>query len=203
MRTMEEEMQEGTQVDEVFGGTAIPVPPFQPDAHRVTITAVGSGHSSDKGTPFIEIFWRSIDVPTLERTTKVWIPREYEEAGFPARFDTKTMAEGQQISYRLGIRSSDNSATLQILVENPDSIAKQAGRDPVELGLKRATTLEEYADNLNKMLQGIDCIITRKARGGDDPAFANTPEVKRWFPIDIAERRPKVLKGLQLAWKQE
>lgn len=186
---------------DIFAVQEIAPPPFVPDAHQVIITSVESGHSADKGTPYVQINWRSKDVPTLESNTRLYFAKEFEDSGFSATFDPKTLSPGHQIWFRGTVASKDKTATLQRLVFNEDSVARKAGRDPVELGLKIATTLEGYTSNLNEMLQGVDAFIIRKARGGDDPAFANQAEVKRFLPYDAYENNPKLFKNLVLQWE--
>ena len=212
---VDEQLETGAA--DIFETPVIEVPRAQPEAHRAVITSVESGHSSEKGTPFVQINWQSRDVPTIEDNMKIWIPKMVEESGFSAKFNPKSMESPQQTSFRMGIASSDRRATLQELVFNAEgdveieegkkplhvknSLARAAGRDPVELGLKAAHTLEEYAANIHAMLQGLECVVVRKAKGGDDPAFANRLEAKAFLPADIAETNPKRLKGLRLVWE--
>lgn len=191
------------QQDDVFSTPELVAPKPEPIAHRATITAVTGRHVGEKETPAIDILWVSRDIPTVEGKMTIWIPRAYEAAGFAADFDPTTMEPGQQTSFRIGIASSDKRAALQQLVFNADSVARAAGRNPKDLGLKRATTLEEYAANLNSMLQGVEAIAFLRARGGDDPAFANNLEAKRFAGPDAYEQRPKMFKGYRLAWQND
>lgn len=192
-----------TQSADIFETPEVKAPPFEKDAHQAVIVSVDSGHSREKETPYVQINFVSKNAPSVEGNIKIWLPKAFEAAGFGVKFDPSVLDSGQQTSYRINVASSDKRAALQQLVFNPDSIARKAGRDPVELGLKQATTLAEYAQNLNAMLQNIEVIVLRGPRGGDDPTFANVGEAKRFLAPDVVDNKPKLLNGYQLAWQNE
>lgn len=203
----EEAMQE-TGADDVFDTPAISVPASAPDAHRAVVTGVTLKRlNNEKETAVISIALTSRDVPTLEQTLDIFVPKGYETGiSEGAAFDPNTLPEEegnkQQTSFRMGFANSEKTASLQRFVFNPDSIARKAGRDPRELGLTRATTLEGYVDNISKMLTGVEVIFLRRERGGDDPAFKHQLQVRDLVPADEYENNPKRFKRYQLAWEQ-
>ena len=196
-----------TQEDSFFETPEIQVPRTPPDAHRAKITGVTLARlNNDKQTAVIEIGVVSQDVPTLEDKLSIFVPKGYEEGvSQGSRFDPTSLPEEegnkQQSSYRYGFSNSDKTATMQLLVTNADSVARRAGRNPIELELKRnPATLEEYVENIGKMLTGLDVIMIRREKGGDDAAFAHRLVVKDILAADEYERNPKRFKRYVLAW---
>lgn len=206
----EEVLDEQETGADFFETPVIAVPRTPPDAHRVVVTSVTSKHlNNDKQTAVISINVTSRDVPTLETSLDIFLPKVFEEGiALGSKFGVSTMPEEegnkQQTSYRMGIANSDKTATLQRLVFNPDSVARGAGRDPVALELKRnPQSLDEYTENLNKMLEGVEAIMLRRERGGDDVAFAHSLQVRDLLPADEFERNPKRFKKYVCAWDSQ
>lgn len=214
--TDEVEQYQGS--DDVFETPEFAVPTTPPQIHNATITDVVCGHSQNKGTPFIEIQTVSKDVPTLDsRKTSItiWLPKGWEDHIGEAKFDRASLDEKERNSYIRNIANGDKTATLQRYVFNAEgvatnskgkeftvtgSIARKAGRNPAELGLKKATDLESYAANIRAMLQGVDVLVTLKERGGDDPAFQHQLEAKDMFSPDEYALNPKRFKNFAPAW---
>lgn len=201
------EVEEVTGED-FFSTPEIAVPATPPDAHRAVVTSVTSKHlNNDKQTLVISVNLTSRDVPTIETSLDIFVPKMYEEnIALGAKFDPSTLpaeqGNNQAFSYKLGIANSERTAALQRYVFNPDSIARKAGRDPIDLGLIRnPQTVDEYVGNLNKMLEGVECIMLRRERGGDDPAFAHQLQVRDLVPADEAETNPKRFKKYVKAWE--
>lgn len=192
--------------DNVFSTPELTVPPTPADAHQGTITSVSLRHlENEKRTAIISIGLTSRNVP-LETSLDVFVPKWYEENGFEPGFNPKDLPEEegnkQQTSYRMGFANSDKTATIQRLVTNPDSIARKAGRDPLQLGITKPHSLEEYVANLEKMLVGVECIFLRRPRGGDEVAFKNQLRCADIIGADEFELNPKRLKRYVLAWQQ-
>lgn len=203
MQTDEEVVQQDGAGEDFFDTPALEVPKTPPDAHRATVTSVTSKTlNNDKQTAVLSVNLRSIDLPTLETSLDIFIPKGFEEnIGNPA-FNPSELPEEegnkQQTSFRMGIANSEKTATLQRLY----AIARKAGRDPVELGLKRKPTgLAEYTENYNLLLQGLEVIMLRRERGGDDPAFSHQLQVRDVVASDEYEQNPKRFKRYQLAWE--
>lgn len=200
-------MQEVTGVSEdAFETPELVVPPTPADAHQGTITSVSLRHlENEKQTAIISIGLTSRNVP-LETSLDVFVPKGYEENGFEPGFNPKDLPEEegnkQQTSYRMGFANSDKTATIQRLVTNPDSIARKAGRDPLQLGITKPHSLEEYVANLEKMLVGVECIFLRRPRGGEDVAFKNQLQCKDIVDASEAELNPKRFKKYVRAWEQ-
>lgn len=204
MKPVVEEVDQAMGVDDFFDTPSIEVPKTPPDAHRATITAVTLKRlNNDKETAVIVVGLLSRDVPTLETSLDVFVPKGYEEnIALGSGFDPSTLPEEegnkQQTSFRMGIANSDKTATMQRLY----AIARGAGRDPNELGLERKPqTIDAYAENYNKLLQGLEVIFLRRERGGDDPAFSHQLQVRDVLPADEYERNQKRFKKYQLAWE--
>lgn len=195
--------------DNFFDTPELAVPASEPQAHRAVITSVTlKTISTHDDWPVIEIGVTSRDVPTFEDRLGIFIPADFDVA-LGSKFDPSTLPEGdgfwaqQQTMFRRNVANSEKTALLQQLVFNKDSVAQRAGRDPRELGINpRPATLEEYTDNLNKMLQGVEVIIKLRERGGDDPAFKHQLQVKAIVSADDYELNPKAYKKYQLAWEQ-
>ncbi len=181
-----------TNEDDIFYLPPLDAPKSDPDAHRAVITGVTFGRvNNEKQTGMIEIGLVSRDVPTLDQKLTVWVGKALEPAVL-GQVDPKTLPENQQTSYRISFSDKSGRALMQRLVFGADSIAIKAGRNAKELGLKRATTIEEYASNLNEMLQGVEVIMLRDERGGLNPAFEHTLEPKNIVPPDAYETSPKM-----------
>ena len=196
---------DGAAGEDFFETPVLSVPKTPPDAHRATITSVTSKTlNNDKQTAVLSINLRSNDNPTLETALDIFIPKGFEEnIGNPA-FNPSELPEEdgnkQQTSFRMGIANSEKTATLQRLY----AIARKAGRDPVELGLKkRPAGLEEYTENYNLLLQGLEVIMLRRERGGDDPAFSHQLQVRDVLAADESETNPKRFRKYTRAWESQ
>ena len=219
----EQEVEMNNELNEdVFDTPTIEVPATEPEVHRGVVTGVSVRRlNNEKQTAILSIGLVSKDVPTLEKSLDIFIPKGYEEGIGDSSFDVSSLPEEQgnkqQTSYRMGIANSEKTAALQRYVFNragtyqnskgkdvlvADSIARKAGRNPIELGLKKATTLDELAENVGKMLQGVDVLFTLKERGVDDPAFSHQLNVKDIFSADEYELNPKKFKSFRPAWEQ-
>jgi hypothetical protein len=188
--------------NDFFSVQELEVPPSAPDAHRATIVSVEGITSKEKRTPGVKISFVSRDVPTLETNKVIWLPKQYVEQLGSKSFDPRTLDEKAQVSFRMSVANSDKTAELQTLVFNPNSVARSAGQDPQELELTQPVDFDSYVANISAMLVGVECIITRRERGGDDPAFKHNLEVKKIFPADAYETNPKAFKNYQRAWEQ-
>ncbi len=177
--------------EDVFNLPTLDAPPSEPDAHRAVITGVTFGRvNNEKQTGMIEIGLVSRDVPTLDQKLTIWVSPALEPAVL-GQVDPKTLAPNLQTSYRISFGDKSGRAQLQRFVFNKDSIAAKAGRNASELGLKRATTIEEFASNINEMLQGLEVIMIRGERGGDNEAFKHNLEPKDILPGDEYETNQK------------
>src|SRR6185369_9988021 len=89
----EPEVLEGA--DDFFDTPAIEVPKTAPDAHRATITEVTLRRlNNDKETAVISIGLVSRDVPTLETSLDVFVPKVWEQnIGLGGAFDAATLPE--------------------------------------------------------------------------------------------------------------
>lgn len=198
-----------TGTEDAFDAFSTPeliVPPTPADAHQGQITSVTLRRlENEKQTAIISVGLSSRNVP-LETSLDIFVPKVYEEGGFSAGFNPKDLPEEegnkQQTSYRMGFANSDKTATIQRLVTNPDSIARKAGRDPLQLGITKPHSLEEYVENLAKMLVGVDCIFLRRPRGGDEVAFKNQLRCADIISADEAELNPKRFRKYVCAWQQ-
>jgi hypothetical protein len=215
-RTYEDVVDTDTGVEQdIFYVAPFEVPPNPPDAHQAIITSVnGVTLNNEKQSTKIEINLVSRNVPTIEMRLDIWIPKGYlPHIGDPS-FDYKTLPaiyfgkgdprnNNQQQAFSISISNSDNKGTLQTLVLNKDSVARSAGRDPKELGLKAATPgdFEGYVSNLRAMLEGVECIVLRKERGGDPP-YNHQMDVKKVLPANAIDI-PKLYKGYQPAWAND
>ncbi len=217
--TLEETMIDQTEQqfegsDDVFETPVIEVPATPPEVHRGTVTNVTLRRlNNEKQTSIISIGLVSRDVPTLEKSLDIFVPKLWEESiGDLSQFKASDLpsekGNNQKFSYQSSIANSDCTARLQRYVFNreatktnskgkefqvKDSVARAAGRNPIELGLKAATDLETYTENVNKMLQG---------RGGDDPAFSHQLNVQDLFSSDEYELNPKKFRNYAPAWEQ-
>jgi hypothetical protein len=213
--------QMGQTTDDVFETPVIEVPATPPEVHHGTVTGVTLRRlNNDKQTSIISIGLVSRDVPTLEKSLDVFVPKLWEESiadlsQFKASDLPSEKGNNQKFSYQSSIANSDRTARLQRYVFNKesvytnskgkevtvkDSIARAAGRNPIDLGLKLATDLETYTENVNKMLQGLDVLFTMKERGGDDPAFAHQLQIQDLFSPDEYDVNPKRFKSFSPAW---
>ncbi len=223
---LEEQMTEDVQQvmsEDVFDTPVIEVPATPPEVHRGTVTAVTLRRlNNEKQTSIISIGLVSRDVPTLEKSLDIFVPKLWEESiadlsGFKASELPSEKGNNQKFSYQSSIANSDRTARLQRYVFNrestatnskgkeftiQDSIARKAGRNPIELGLTAATDLETYTENVNKMLQGLDVLFTMKERGGDDPAFSHQLNVQDIFSPDEYDTNPKKFRNYAPAWGQ-
>jgi hypothetical protein len=201
-----------------FSLPTLEVPKTPADAHRAKIDAVTARYGKEKGTPGVQITLTSLDVPTITQNMTIWLSKEFADAlETGAKFDPSVLTPGQQTSYRINVANSDYNAILQELVFNAagsvvlgngkqrivkDSVAVAAGRTPASLGLRPARNFDEYVENINKMLQGLEVIMKRGERGGDDPAFSHNLEPKKILSADAYETNPRAFRGLVLAWNQ-
>lgn len=206
-QTDEPEIETG---DDFFQTPALEVPVTPPQIHRAIVNGVSYVElNNEKGSKKISISLTSRDVPTLDQRLDIWVPKGFAaNVALGSKFDPKTLPEEpgnkQQGTFTRGFANSDKTATLQRFVFNPDSIARRAGRDPIELGLTRnPQTMVEYTENLSKMLSGLEVLMTMREQGGDDPAFKHSLEVKDLFAPDEAELNPKKFKNFQKAWGEQ
>jgi hypothetical protein len=209
---MIEETVDTVETNDFFDTPQLEVAATEPEAHRAVITAVTLNKiSSREDWPVIEINLTSRDVPTLEQRYSIFLPKAFDDTAVAAgrKFDPKSLPEDangdfwskQQTMFTRNVANSDSTAALQKLVFNTDSVARHAGKDPVQEGLVRPTTVEEYASNISKMLTGVECIMLLRERGGDDPAFKHQLQVKDILSADEAENNPKRLKKYTLKWE--
>jgi len=208
-------VDEQVEIDNDFFATpSLEVVATPPEAHRAVITSVTLNRiSSREDWPVIEINLTSRDVPTLEQRYSVFLPKAFDDAAVAAgkKFDPKTLPElangdfwsKQQTMFTRNVANSDATAALQKLVFNSDSVSRHAGKDPVAEGLVRATTVEEYVGNIAKMLNGVECIMLLRERGGDDPAFKHQLQVKDILASDEFERNPKRFAKYVVKWEQQ
>lgn len=186
--------------DDVFATSELPVPPAIPDAHQCVINGV-TLETFESGATAIKIALASLNVPTLDTEMLIFLPKGFVEDIY---VDAHTLPEEegnkQQTSYRIGIANGDKNATLQQLRD----IAYKAGRTPAAVGAVRARNLEEFVDNHNKLLTGVQAVFFRRADDGEnaDPRFKNRLRVKGILPPDSAYN-PKQLKRYVKMWEQQ
>lgn len=206
------EEQQETGAADFFDTPELEVPAKPPEAHRATITAVSLKRVESRDDwPVIEIALVSRDVPTLDDKLGVFVPKGYAESiSNGAKFDPKQLREEkgnywteERTMFARNVANSEKTAVLQKLVFNPDSVARKAGRDPVQLGLARPHTLDEYVENINKMLSGVECIMLLRERGGDDSAFKHQLRVRELLSPEEFDVNPKRFKKYRLAWSEE
>src|SRR5581483_73497 len=66
--------------DDVFATSELEVPPAIPDAHRATIQGVElKRYDNEKGTVSLVVNLQSIDVPTLDTTYEIFLPKGFVE----------------------------------------------------------------------------------------------------------------------------
>lgn len=189
-----------TNPDDVFATSELPVPPAVPDAHQGVINGV-TLETFESGSSAIKISLSSKNVPTLDTEMMVFLPKGFVEDIY---VDAATLPEEegnkQQTSYRIGVANSDKTAVLQQLRD----IAYKAGRTPANLGLKRATTIEEFVDNHNQLLAGVECVFARRPDTGEgaDPRFKNVLRVRTILAPEAAYN-PKQLKKYVKMWEQQ
>lgn len=183
-----------TGADDFFSSTPeLIVPPSPPEAHRAVISSVTTTTlNNEKQSTKISINVVSRDVPTVERSLDIWVPKPYLEVIGSKTFDPLVLPSNLQTSYRMSFANSDKKALLQTLVFNPDSIARSAGRDPQELGVKtvKPGDLATYVENLNKLLAGLEVAIVMSERGGEPP-YNHSMEIRTILPIEAIETQPK------------
>jgi hypothetical protein len=194
-----------------FETPTIEVPASPPEAHRVTVTGVALKRiESRENWPVIEISVVSLDVPTKEDRLGVFVPKGFESGvALGSKFDPTSLPEEkgnyfteEQTMFARSVANGDKTSVLQKLVFNADSVARGAGRDPVELGLNRKpATLDEYTENIAKMLLGVEAIGLFREKGGEDPAFKHALQIKEIVPANTAEVNPKKIKKYQKAWE--
>jgi len=187
--------------DDVFATSELEVPPAIPDAHRGTIEGVElKRYENEKQTVSIVVNLRSQDVPTLDSSLEIFLPKGFVEN---IHVDASSLPEEegnkQQSSFRIGVANSDGTATLQEL----RALAKEQGRTAGQVGItKKAETIEEFVDNHSKLLTGLEVIFLRRPDGGDDPRFKNRLRVKSVVSISQLNN-PKAFKKYQKAWEQQ
>lgn len=200
--------------DDVFATPEIVVPASPPEAHNASVSSVTLKRIDSRDNwPVLEIGLVSRDLPTLEDRISVFLPKTWADGGgiaLGSKFDPSGLPEDkangyfaqEQTMFQRGVANGDKSATLQQLVFNPDSVARSAGRTAAEVGwVPNPKTVDEYVENLGKMLIGVDCIMVRREKGGDDPAFKHALQASRLVPFNHYEQNPKFFKKLKLAWE--
>ena len=201
MKETIEEVEMAAQ-DKAFGYLEpLDAPKTPPDAHRAVITGVTFRRvNNEKRTGMINIGLTSRDVPTLDQELTIWVPTALE-AVLLGKAKPSDLPENNQVSYRISISAKDGSAQLQrwafgatIADRNGNktfvpSIAQNAGRETSDLPM--ATTIEEFTANLNSLLQGLEVIMIRRERGGDDPRFSHNLEPSDIVASDEPETNPR------------
>lgn len=187
--------------DDVFATSELPVPPAIPDAHRATVEGVElKRYDNEKGTVSLVVALRSVDDPNLETNLEIFLPKGFvEDINVDAASLPEEEGNKQQSSYRIGVANSDGTATLQEL----RALAKEQGRTAAQVGItKKASTIDEFADNHSKLLTGLEVIFLRRPDGGDDPRFKNRLRVKQVVSIN-EQNKPKAFKKYRKAWLGE
>jgi len=176
-----------------FDTGSVPVPPAEPDAHRGTIEGV-TIETFESGSTAIRVGLRSIDIPTLDTYQRLFPPKMFV-ADIYVDKSTLPAEEGnnQLFSYRTNIKNDDGTGAVQQLVE----LAKKAGRSPEGQGLVRAKNFEQYVDNLNKLLIGLEVVFVR--RPGKEQ-YKNRLEVKKVYGSDVIDTPGKKFKGVRCLW---
>lgn len=202
-----------TSADDFFDTPALEIVATPQEIHRAVIGAVTLNRIANRNDwPVIEIGLTSRDVPTVEDRISVFIPLAFDDAAVALgkKFDPKSLPEDetgdywgkQKTMYTRGINNSEGTASLQKYVFNPDSVARHVGKDPIQEGLVKPTNLDEYVANLAKMLSGVECLMIRRERGGDDPAFKHQLQAKDIISQDEFEKNPKKYKQYDPATKK-
>ena len=183
--------------DDIYATTPLPVPPAIPDAHRATITFVEARHyDNEKGTVSLVVHLTSLDVPSLQTEFQIFLPKLFAEN---IKVDPNTLPDEignkQRTTYRMHVASADGRATLQKLLK----LADDAGRTVYSVGItRRSTNIDEYAENLSKLLIGLEVVFYREP--DKDGEFTHRLRVRGIMPIDTVSK-PKLLKKYQKAWE--
>jgi hypothetical protein len=186
-------------VDDIFAVNPLPVPPAIPDAHRGVINDVAAEHYDNaKGTVSFIVSLTSLDVPSLETKYEIFLPKMFAEN---IKVDPNTLPDEpgnkQRTVYRMHVASADGRATLQKLRK----LAADAGRTAYGVGITQpAANIDEYAENMSKLLTGLEVVFFRSP--DDNPDYANRLRVKGIMPIDTVYKT-KFLKKYQKAWQQQ
>lgn len=213
MKTYNEEpMIDESINDNFFDTPELDVPKTPPDIHNAIITRVELKRIGEQETPVITIGLTSKDIQSLDDEMGIFVPKGYEDGvALGGKFDPKTLQQEEsgewfqkeQTMFSRSVANKDRSATLQVLVTNPDSIAQSAGRNPVELGVPRTvTSLDEYVEKvISPMLLGLDVKMVRRERGGSDPANKHRLQVKEIIADGAVDANPKKYKKYVKAWE--
>ena len=123
--TTEDEMVEQQQ-DDFFQTPELVVPASAPDAHRAVVTSVTSKVlNNDKQTCVISINLRSLDLPTLETSLDIFVPKGYEEgialgAAFnPSELPARSRVAACRCSFRSRGSRRFDTGTGSIRVSRP------------------------------------------------------------------------------------
>ncbi len=183
--------------DDIFPTNPLPVPPAIPDAHRATIISVEARHyDNEKGTISLVVHLTSLDVPSLQTEFVIFLPKLFAEN---IKVDPTTLPDElgnkQKTVYRMRVASADGRSTLQKLRK----LADDAGRTIYSVGItRRSTNIDEYAENLSKLLIGLEVVFYREP--DKDGEFTHRLRVRGIMPIDTVSK-PKLLKKYQKAWE--
>lgn len=199
---VEETMTAPVAGEDVFETSSLPNPPAIPDAHRATIESVTvKRFENEKGTVSIEIGLKSLDVPALETSVSIFLPKGFvEDIYVDASQLPEVEGNKQQSSFRIGVANSDNTATLQTLRK----LAYEQGRTPAALGLTKPSDLDGFVSNHSALLVGLEVIMKRRADTGDDvdPRFKNKLKVRDIVSIN-EQNNPKAFKKYVRAWDEQ
>ena len=107
-----EAAQAETGADDFFSVPELVVPPSPPEAHRAMITSVTTTTlNNEKQSTKISINLTSRDVPTVDKSLDIWVPKEYLAVIGSKTFDPTVLASGQQISSQLAPNLRMDGAT--------------------------------------------------------------------------------------------
>ncbi|MGH9428670.1 MAG: hypothetical protein ACRD2L_20460, partial [Terriglobia bacterium] len=174
-------------------------PPVQPDAHQGVITGVALTPKYESGAQAIQFIVRSLN-EAFDDKFLLWLPRAFAENINVDKTQLPSEAgNNQSQQYAMGIRNTDNTATLQVLL----ALAAAQGNSVPE-GTQKPSNLEEYVELLAAVLVNTEVVFTRSPDTGEDadPAFKNRLKVRRLFEPEIASN-PKRLKKYRKAWEIE
>lgn len=182
--------------DDIFDVGAVEVPPADADAHRGTVEGVEKV-VFDSGATAIQINLKSLDVPNLDTTMRIFPPKAFVEDIYVDKASLPSEEGNNQLfQFRSSIANKDNTATLQEL----QTIAKEAGRDGRSLGLSKPENFDGYVANLNSLLTGIEVVFVRRPGKGD---YKTRLEVKRFYPTSVIEDPGKKFKRVRCRWSEE
>jgi hypothetical protein len=207
--TVTDEANDGQYLDQsqeedafaVFGGEELKVEARRPDAHKGSIIAVTQYEAPNTGSKAVQVHLQSNDTGGQDEYT-IWVPKPFAEntgaflrrelgiedlsAGTPDPDRPGKLKGNERGQYGAAIKNSAGDASIQVLL----SIASKSGRRPTA-GLK-IETFEEYVEELNKLLEGVEVVYTRRPQVTEENPRGFLHVTRVLFPEDV-ESNPKLI----------